>query len=822
MNDMQGPGAVRPEGGTRQDAFLRLDGISKAYGPTRANRDVVLSIAPGQVMGLVGANGAGKSTLMRVLTGGTQPDSGHMRLDGEEMSWDRFGPREARRLGIRIVHQELSLCPNLTAAENFYLEQPEHRRGPLWLETYRRMVRDSLAKVFPGVCIDPDQRIGRLDIAEQQMLEIARAAVDSRLRLLILDEPTSSLPSEQARALHRHVAERAAQGLAVIFISHKLHEVLAVADRIMVMRNGAVVSERQREETSLADLMDAVGGREKALGHDPEPVGAGPGQGKVLVTLGGPLTAPLGRPVELRAGEVVGLAGLEGGGQKSLLRQLLSPAALRGGDAVRRGQASFVSGDRKTEGVFPLWSVFDNIAIGRIARQPPSRPVRLRAEADVARGWAERLSLSPERLGDDILDLSGGNQQKALLARGMVDDSPIVLLDDPTRGVDIGAKRDFYRVLRQVAAEGRLAIWHSTEDAELLECDRVLVMSQGVMVADLQGAVITEEAIIGRGFETPASQVSEVRQRFRRSPERLFEAIPFLGLALLVGVMAWINPLVLSSMGMQLLLGPAVVLVLVALSQMFVVGGSEVDLGVGNFVGMVNVVSATFLVTAPALGAAMLVLGLGGYAVLAILIRARAIPAIVVTLGASFIWSGIGRTIQPSPGGSAPDWLRAAFDWQLPGIPTPLALILVAGLAAMLIDRSPLGVVLRGFGASPEALARLGWSPLRYTVWRYLIAGSFALVAGLYLTAINGASDIKVGDAYTLLSIAGVVVGGCALLGGLIAPAGVVAGAVTLALIGAALAMLGVSTDFNALVQGSLLIAILGLRTAVGWRRRDG
>jgi ribose transport system ATP-binding protein len=162
------------------------------------------------------------------------------------------------------------------------------------------------------------------------------------------------------------------------------------------------------------------------------------------------------------------------------------------------------------------------------------------------------------------------------------------------------------------------------------------------------------------------------------------------------------------------------------------------------------------------------------------------------------------------------------FGWPDLTLPTPLVLILAAGLVAVLIDRSPLGVVLRGFGSSPEALARLGWSPLRYSVWRYVIAGSFAMAAGLYLTSLNGASDIRVGGAYTLLSIAGIVVGGCALLGGLISPAGVVAGAVTLHLIGAALGMLGVGTDFNALVQGGLLIAILGLRTALGWRQADG
>jgi ribose transport system ATP-binding protein len=569
---------------------------------------------------------------------------------------------------------------------------------------------------------------------------------------------------------------------------------------------------------TLPDLMSAVGGR--ATLAETEPLASSGAEGPALVRLGGALTSALGHEVELRAGEVVGLAGLEGGGQKALLRRIREAEGLRGGEVERLARASFVSGDRKTEGVLPLWSVLRNIAIGRVAAAPPQRAVHLGAESAVAREWAERLSLAPERLGDGILDLSGGNQQKALLARGMVDASPIVLLDDPTRGVDIGAKRDFYRVLRQVASEGRLAVWHSTEDAEFLECDRVLVLSHGRIVADLRGASITEEAIIAQSFATPDG-TDTVHRRAAPPTERVFGAVPFLGLALLVGLMAWINPLVLSGFGMQLLLAPAVTLVLVALAQMFVVGGSEVDLGVGNFVSMVNVLSATILVAAPLLGGLALAAGLGGYALLAVLIRTRGIPAIVATLGASFIWSGVGRTVQPSPGGGAPDWLRAAFDWQIPGLPTPLALILAAGAVALLIDRSPLGVVLRGFGAAPEALARLGWSPLRYSVWRYVIAGAFAMAAGLYLTAMNGASDVRVGGSYTLLSVAGIVVGGCALLGGRINPLGVVAGAVTLALIGAALAMLGVGTDFNALVQGSLLVAILGLRTALGGKRSD-
>ena len=207
---------TRP-GGT----LVSLDGIDKTYGPTRAVREVAFSVRPGEVVGLIGANGAGKSTLMRVLTGITAPDAGRFALDGRPVDLKAYGPRESHDLGIRMVHQELSLCPNLTAAENFFLEQPrEARTAPLWLNPYRAAVRASLAEIFPAARIDPDTRVGRLDIAGRQMLEIARAACDPRLRLLILDEPTSSLGSAEARALHAFIAARARAGLAVIFISH--------------------------------------------------------------------------------------------------------------------------------------------------------------------------------------------------------------------------------------------------------------------------------------------------------------------------------------------------------------------------------------------------------------------------------------------------------------------------------------------------------------------------------------------------------------------------------------------------------------------------
>jgi ribose transport system permease protein/ribose transport system ATP-binding protein len=808
----------RPSADKASQAFVaRLCGVTKRFGPTLANDAIDLDVPAGAVLGLVGGNGAGKSTLMRVLCGVLPPDEGTVEVGGQAIDLAQYGPAAAHRAGIRIVHQELSLCDNLTVAENFFLEAPEAARPlPGWRTVYRQRAHAALDEVFPGHGVDVNAAVRTLPIGQRQMVEIARAAAVPGVRLLVLDEPTSSLALERSRQLRAFIAARAAAGLAFIFISHKLQEVVDIATDVIVLRNGRVSWSGDGRATTVAQLVAAMGSptatslrgaRARAASEHAE-----------AVRLRGRLTAPLGREIVLRRGEVVGLAGLEGSGQKELLHALFVGA--RGGEIVRQGRASFVSGDRQREGIFPQWDVLANIGLGRLADRAGLALVSDRAEREAARGPALRLKLDTARFASPILELSGGNQQKALVARALVGGADTVLLDDPTRGVDVGAKADFYQTVGEIAASGRLVVWHSTEDIEFLECDRVLVFSGGRIVGELVGAEITEQAIVDAAFAEPGT----LRAREAKGggvAASVVRAAPFLGLAIVLGTMMLVNPLAASPFGLDLLLGPGVPLVLVALAQMFVVGGSEIDLGVGAFAGLVSVVAANLLVDRPALGAVCLVAALLASGLVGAIIQARRIPAIVVTLGASFIWTGIGYSLQPAPGGSSPEWLAAAFGWQLPGVPTSLVLILLAMLPAWLVDRAPLGVVLRGFGNNPAAMARSGWPALRYAVIRYLLAGCFALAAGLLLTALNTASDINAGGPFTLISVAAVVIGGCALMGGLITPLGVVAGALTLSLIGALLGILDVSTDNNAAVQGCLLLAMLVLRTVAG-RGREG
>lgn len=805
------PPATGTDPGAPHPPVVRLSGICKAFGPTRANDGIDLMVAPGEVLGLVGGNGAGKSTLMRVLCGVTRADAGSLQIRGVDIAPDLYDTALAQAGGIRIVHQELSLCDNLSVAENFFLEAPEAARAlPGWRRIFRARARAALDEVFPDHGISVDARVAHLQIGQRQMVEIARAVATPQVRLVILDEPTSSLGLERSRQLRAFIKARTKEGLAFIFISHKLQEVVDIAHRVLVLRNGRSVWSGPAVEASVEALVQAMGGPTEGVMASRRAARPAIGESaRERVRLTGALIAPLGRDVVLRAGEVVGLAGLEGSGQRDLLHALQGRP---GPGIARAGKASFVSGDRQKEGVFPLWSVLSNIALGRLESRGPLGRVDDGQERTAARAAAEKLKLDPARFDSPILDLSGGNQQKALVARALVGEADTILFDDPTRGVDVAAKEDFYALIGSVARAGRLVIWHSTEDIEFLECDRVLVFSGGRIVRELVGTAITEAAIVDASFAGTGALERDATAGARGPLDRLVDLAPFASLAAVFALMAWVNPLTVSMFGLELLLGPAIALVLVALAQMFVVGGSEIDLGVGAFAGLVNVLSATLLFDTPWLGVVALIASVLAYGLIGATIQLRRIPAIVVTLGASFIWLGLGYTLQPTPGGASPEWLSAAFAWTLADVPATLILIAVAAIIALAIDRSPFGVVLRGFGNNAQAMTLGGWSPLRYAILRYMLASLFALAAGLSLTAINTASDINAGGPFTLISVAAVVMGGCALIGGMISPLGVVAGALTLALVGALLGALGVSTDYNAAVQGCLLLSMLALR----------
>jgi ribose transport system ATP-binding protein len=480
------------------EAFVRLSGISKSFGAVPALVGVDLAIEAGRMVSVVGHNGAGKSTLMQILAGTLAPDAGRIRIAGQEVGQD-YGVRRAGALGIRCVFQELSLCPNLSAAENTRVVHP-HLAGPGWRRRAGTLIGDALAAIFPGHGIDTRRPVGGLPIGQRQMIETARAftETDRPVRLVILDEPTASLDATAADQLMRYTGEARARGIAVVFISHRLPEILGHADEIVVMRDGEVVGREEAgrlDEALLVEMMGVVRGAEPA--HAPGRQGA-----QAAVRVEQPARDGAAFPVRLRAGEVVGLAGLAGRGQRALLQAVFDAASHRRGTLRVEGSVAYVSGDRRTEGIFPLWSVGLNTTIGslrRLARLGFLSPAREKAEAEA---WRARLDIRTPDVGRPIVSLSGGNQQKVLVARAFAAEADIILFDDPLRGVDVGTKRELYQHVRRAADEGRAFLWYTTENAELVNCDRVYVFYRGMITDEIDRAELTEERVIRASFGT--------------------------------------------------------------------------------------------------------------------------------------------------------------------------------------------------------------------------------------------------------------------------------------------------------------------------------
>ncbi|HBS98646.1 MAG TPA: ABC transporter ATP-binding protein [Citreicella sp.] len=462
--------------------IVALTDAAKHFGAVRALDGVSLSISPGECLGLVGHNGAGKSTLVNVVNGGLSPSAG-------TVSFPATGAGSALGAGVRSVFQELSLCPNLTVAENLRISHAA-LKGLRWRGQAREEIAQALDQVFPGHGIAADAPVDSLSIAQRQMVEIAIgfAPRGTEARLVILDEPTSSLDAGIAEQLLSHIKRFCAAGGAVIFISHMLGEIFAVATRIIVMKDGRVVADEPADRFTRQGLVDAMG----HVAPDAAAVEAARSFGETVVTIPEGLTA--------RRGEIVGLSGLAGHGQAEALARLYL-GATSSWRAPKAAPMVFVAGDRGRDGVLPLWSILRNATVSILPRIARRGLVDRAEESRIAADWKARIGIRTEDVTNPILSLSGGNQQKVLFARALASDAPVVVMDDPMRGVDVGTKQDVYAMIRAEAALGRTFLWYSTETEEVCQCDRVFVFRDGQISAELTGADITEERILSASFE---------------------------------------------------------------------------------------------------------------------------------------------------------------------------------------------------------------------------------------------------------------------------------------------------------------------------------
>ncbi len=496
--------------------IVEYRGISKHFSGIRALENVDFACRAGTIHAILGENGAGKSTLIKIMAGVLQPDSGEMLLDGAPVSF--ISPDQAARSGIVCMFQELSLVPDLTVADNISISDPPRRFGMIDRRTQVRRAEQLLARVR---CedVDPNALVRDLSLSRRQMVEIAKA-LGRDPRVIILDEATSALTSRDVQTVYDLLAELKAGGIASLFISHRMHEVEALCDTLSVFRNGQHIDTFAKGARSDAEIVRLMIGRDVEAQYPPKPA---PKKAEPLLKVSGLSWENRLKGIDLSVGrgEIVGLGGLDGQGQKELLLALFGVLRGVGGTVEIAGKQglpasphaaktasariALVPEDRKTEGLMLAMPIADNLlasSFKQISRGPFIDPVLARKAVD---DGIARLQIKVGSPADAVMTLSGGNQQKVVIAKWLMIDPDIILLNDPTRGIDVGTKQEIYKLMRALVDEGKAILFYSSDYAELIGCcDRVSVVYDGRVVSELEGDAITEEGIVAASLNIGA------------------------------------------------------------------------------------------------------------------------------------------------------------------------------------------------------------------------------------------------------------------------------------------------------------------------------
>ncbi|MBA4351970.1 MAG: sugar ABC transporter ATP-binding protein [Rhodobacter sp.] len=490
---------------------LSITGLAKSYGPTRALTGAALDLRGGEVHALMGENGAGKSTLIRILAGLDQPDSGTILLDGTPLPLGT--PAAATAAGFRFLHQELQIVPALSVAENMHLARPYPRRpgllgGLVHWSALHRAAATALSRLGADH-IPTDALMATFGPGDQMLVRIAATLLpaDPAPWLYVLDEPTAALTDAESARLFAAIATLKAQGAAILYVSHRMDEVMALADRITTLRDGAHVATRPRPETNRDQIIHDMTGR--ALSDLFPPRGPHPTSPPILTLRN--LSAPGLQDIslDLAPGEILGIAGLSGSGRAALLRALIG-ALPRKGSATLNGQPlpttptaawaagiAYIPRERRAEGVMPARALSETIALPHLARLSRAGFVNRRATATLTRRLSDDVRLKSTGPAQPVAELSGGNQQKVLFARAMAANPRLLLLDEPTRGVDVGAKFDIYTLIRSAAAQGTAVILVSSDLPELIGLsDRIAILTSGRITATLPADGLTEAALL--------------------------------------------------------------------------------------------------------------------------------------------------------------------------------------------------------------------------------------------------------------------------------------------------------------------------------------
>jgi ribose transport system ATP-binding protein len=816
---------------------LRLTRVGKHYGGVVAVNNISFSAMAGEVHALLGENGAGKSTLMGIASGDVQPDTGTVEICGQAI--EQLTVAEAQTLGLAIVHQHPALLPDLTVAENLILAVPRQFRAGTGSTS--EWVSKQLSRV--GCTVHPSTRIRDVDIAQRQLIELSKAlAIEPKV--LILDEPTAALTSGLVELLFERIRAAAARGAAVIYISHRLQEVRQISQRVTVMRDGEVKGTAPTSELSDEEMLRLIVGRTVTDTFPPKGVAFGE-RSDGLVVRG--LSGSHFHDVSLTCsrGEIVGIAGITGNGQSEFLRALgglvsasgsvtLSDRSLalgRPADAYRAG-VTFLSSDRQKEGLLMSMSVRENAAISALPSFAWLGVVKKRVEYAQVEKQRANLAIRTASIDSPVLSLSGGNQQKVIFARALLVEPKLVLAEDPTAGVDVGARAEIYRILRGIADGGAPVVIVSSDVVELEGlCDRVVVFSRGQITGELLGADVTEEKMGRMMVTATAHRKTQTAGRRPASRDELTlgarlrsfmagDYAPSVVLAVLMVALAALatgyNARFLSAFNVEKVLLLSAALSFVGLGQMCAVFTGGIDLSVGPLTGLMVVIASFFFVDdAPAFASVLGLVAMFGMAVAVgvvngSLVRFGNFTAVAATLGVYIIIQGISVLLRPFPAGSIDANVIAVIQTTFYGVPVAFVVAVLLAIALEVALRfSRWGMSLRAVGSNGDAATRIGVRTNRAVVGAFVACCALTGLGGIMVMAQLGIGDPNQGVEYTLSSVAAVVLGGASLFGGRGAFVGVLFGAVLIQEINSAMTFLSLSQAWQYWFIGLLtLIAV--------------
>lgn len=808
---------------TNTEPVLVLTDISKTYPGVRALSDVSVSAARGRVHAILGENGAGKSTLVGIAAGSVVPDSGTIGLAGENFT--RVQPRVARERGLAIVYQIPALAPSLTVLDAVLLLLPDSKRprrsgAAAWLTAHFASL---------GLTIDPAATISSLSLREAHLIEIA-AALASEPKVLVLDEPTEALGPEETRWLFERIAELLAKDVAIVYITHRIPEVVEIADDLTVLRDGNVVGRGLVADFTADQIVELIVGRSLETTF-PDKHPASEGSREPLLVVSGATGARFSDvSFSVAPGQIVGLAGVEGNGQREVMRALSGkgllsgsvsvagkPARMRSHGSATRAGIAFLPGDRLGEAMFGKMSVRENVVAPSLKSVMPGGIARRSREYALSQQAIAGLSVKTPTLETPVTSLSGGSQQKVLLARARLGDPKVLLVEDPTQGVDAGARVEIYAFLRAMAESGVAVVVLSTDAVELEGlCDQVLVFSRGQVQAVLDGKDVTERSITGAAVMSTghsATAVSALPAKRRRAftfggeaQAGILAALTvLLGIATTIVSSAFVSPLNMSQ-----LLAASATLILVGLAQLLVVMTGGIDLSIGSVVALSGVVISFFGTSGPAFILGVVLALLSGVLVglvNGLLVTRLSIPPVIATLVTSIAVVGAAQVLRPNPGGSATPEIMTALGTTIGGIPLVLALAVVIALGLwFLITRTGLGRGLRAAGSDPMKANRMGVNVPSMRLFATVAAGFLAAVAGFVLYSKTGIGDANTGQALTLTSVTAIVIAGASIFGGSGSAIAVAVAGILLQTITNSLTFLSLSLSWQYWLQGAFVL----------------